>query len=149
MKFRKIKIISIFVILNLLTIFNLNYLSKKAVPLEIPNIFLGKGIFKLIFYIFLLLNAINVFLIYKKHRKISINYILSLVFINLIAYLFFFERLYGISFIVLIGMIINYIIEWIRFFKTSKFFHLFITCFLVFTLYVGILNFYVWVYNEM
>lgn len=150
LKFRNFKFIMLFLFLNILSVYFLNsFLKYRDDNLNVPLFFIGEFWFSMLFFIFLILNFVGMFLTYRKCGKGRVHYLILILVQTLCGYLFFVERLYGISFIILVLMILNFIYIGIKFFKISKIYPIIMILCLMWTTYMGILNFFIWVYNEM
>ncbi|MBU3102652.1 TspO/MBR family protein [Clostridium gasigenes] len=76
-------------------------------------------------------------------------YLLQLMINFLWSFIFFTFRLYGISFIVLIILLVLILITFIKFIKVDKIAGLLLIPYLIWVAYAGVLNFFIWVLNEM
>lgn len=76
-------------------------------------------------------------------------YIVQLLFNYLWSFIFFSFRLYGVAFIELVILFILVVITCIKFIKLDKLAGALLIPYLVWLIYAGVLNFLVWMYNEM
>lgn len=106
-------------------------------------------VFPIVWSILYFLLAVAIFLNYKKGGRDFLIYFISM-FINFSwSYIFFAQRLYGIGFLIIIVLIVLCIYLGIRFFKNSKISSLIMLIYLLWLSYAGLLNYFIWVYNEM
>lgn len=76
-------------------------------------------------------------------------YIVQLLFNYLWSFIFFSFRLYGVAFIELVIIFILVAITFIKFIKIDKLAGTLLIPYLIWLIYAGVLNFSVWMYNEM
>lgn len=106
-------------------------------------------VFPIVWSILYFLLAVAIFLNYKKDGKDFLIYFISM-FINFSwSYIFFAQRLYGIGFLIIIVLIVLCVYLGIRFLKNSKIASLIMLIYLLWLSYAGLLNYFIWVYNEM
>lgn len=105
-----------------------------------------------ILYVLMGLAAYRIYMLYKEGKETYGGYFyfwLQLIFNYLWVFLFFAFRLYGISFIWLIILLVLIIITFIKFIKADKIAGILLVPYLVWTIFAGVLNFYIWILNEM
>lgn len=73
--------------------------------------------------------------------QLSINFLWSIIFFNF--------RLYGISFILIIILLIFIILTTIKFFKLDKTAGLFMLPYILWVMFASVLTFFIWMLNEM
>lgn len=149
-KFNNFKFTMLFLFLNILSVYAINYFLKyMESDLRIPSFFIGRFWFLISFFMFLIFNFVGMFLIYNKCMGGMVCYFILILIQTLCGYLFFVERVYGISFIIMFLMILNFIYIGIRFYKISKSSSAIVLICLTWIIYASILIFFIWVYNEM
>lgn len=147
----KLKYLFLILIFNFLNFYYINifYENKNMLNfLKIPKFSLQSNILLTIFIVFYFIIAFCMFLNYKKGNK-NLIYFIFMVFKILWCYLFLVEGLYGLSFLLAIVLIILCTYMGMKFLKISKISSLIIFLYSIWLMYFCILNFFIWVYNEM
>lgn len=85
----------------------------------------------------------------KGGNNAYFTYWIQLVFNYFWSFIFFTFKLYGISFIWIVILFILVVITFIKFFKIDKKAGVLLIPYLIWLIYAGILNFYIWILNEM
>lgn len=150
-KFKNIRFLFFILIFNLLSIYYLKMFYKNSGILKflkIPKISLPNNILLIIFIILYFMIIFGMFLNYRKGGK-NLIYFTFIIIKILWGYLFLVERLYGLSFLLVIVLIILCTYMGIKFLKISKISSLIMFLYSAWLTYFCILNFFVWVYNEM
>lgn len=106
-------------------------------------------IFPIIWGILYFLLAYALFLNYKNGGKNFVAYIIAMVVNFSWSYVFFGQKLFGISFLIVIILILFCVYLGIRYFKNSKLASFIMGIYLAWLVYAGLLNYFVWMYNEM
>lgn len=113
-------------------------------------------VFPIVWTILYILMGISSYMVYiKKFENIDVSSALFVYEIQLLlncfwSFLFFGLRLYGIAFIELIVLLAFVILTIFRFYKkVGKKPALFLVPYLIWLVYAGVLNFYIWMLNEM
>ena len=76
-------------------------------------------------------------------------YLVQLCINFLWPFVFFSFRLYGISFIILVTLLILVVLTTLKFRKVDKTAAYLMIPYILWLCYAGVLNYFVWVYNEM
>ena len=112
-------------------------------------------VFPIVWTILYILMGIAAYRIFMRNKQGADDkggyffYLLQLMINFLWSFIFFTFRLYGISFIVLIILFILIVITFIKFIKVDKIAGLLLIPYLIWVAYAGVLNFFIWVLNEM
>lgn len=85
----------------------------------------------------------------EKGKRALTFYLVQLVLNFAWAFIFFSFRLYGLAFIEFIILLIFVVINTIKFFKIDKIAGLLMIPYILWLLYAGVLNFYIWKTYEM
>lgn len=115
-----------------------------------PNI-----VFSIVWIILYILMGIAAYRIFMKNKQGVDDrggyffYLLQLMINFLWSFIFFTFRLYGISFIVLIILFILIVMTFIKFIKLDKIAGYLLIPYLIWVTYSGVLNFFIWMLNEM
>lgn len=73
--------------------------------------------------------------------QLLVNFLWAIVFFNL--------RLYGISFIIIVALLVLIIITTIKFFKVDKIAGSLMVPYIIWVTFASYLTLYVWIFNEM
>lgn len=148
-KLKDIKCLFLIFMFNFLNFYCINIFYKSSpISLKAPKFTLGKNVVLIIFIIFYFAVGLCIFLSYKKGNK-NLIYFVFLAIKTLWGYLFLVERLYGLSFLLLVMIVILCTYIGIKFLKVSKILSLVIFLYSLWLIYFCILNFFIWMYNEM
>ena len=152
-KLKALKVFFLILLFNFLGVYVTNLLlgNEKVLynSLEKPWFSLPINLFPLIWSVLYLLLAIAVVLNYKKSGQHILIYILFMLINFYWSYIFFVQNLYGIGFFIIIILIISFLYLCIKYFKSSKLASFIVCIYLVYLVYVGLLNYFIWMYNEM
>lgn len=139
------------IIVGLLTKGNINTYDKLKKPVfSLPNI-----VFTIVWILLYILMGVAAYKIYKKNRMgfndngAYFYYLVQLMINFLWPFVFFTFRLYGISFVIIITLLILVIITTIRFFKVDKLAGYLMIPYIIWLSYASVLNYFIWMYNEM
>ncbi|ELC8458146.1 tryptophan-rich sensory protein [Clostridium perfringens] len=105
-----------------------------------------------ILYILMAIAAYRIFLRHKQGEKTKSAlwfYIIQLVLNFAWSIIFFHFKLYGLAFIELIILLIFIVITTIKFFKFDKIAGILMIPYIIWVSFAGVLNFFVWMLNEM
>lgn len=105
-----------------------------------------------ILYLLMGLASYRIYMLYKQGKETYGGYFyywLQLLSNYLWIFLFFSFRLYGISFIWLIILFIMIFITFIKFIKADRLSGILIALYMVWVIFAGILNLFIWILNEM
>lgn len=111
--------------------------------------------FPIVWSILYLLIAIAAYRVYMKNRngvddKGAYFYYLVQLLVNFLwPFIFFSFRLYGISFILICILLVLIIITTLKFKKVDNIASILMIPYIIWTTYASVLNFFVWMYNEM
>ncbi|WP_066894302.1 TspO/MBR family protein [Clostridium nigeriense] len=112
-------------------------------------------VFAVVWIILYILMGIAAYRIYVKNKS-NIDdkgayffYIIQLILNFMWSFIFFTFRLYGISFLWIIMLFVFVIITFIKFIKIDKIAGLLLIPYMIWLVYAGFLNFFIWVFNEM
>ena len=103
-------------------------------------------IINVIFYLFL---AFSVYFNYVKSEKNMFLYIIFTMIYFLWNYIFFVDKLYGISFLIMLLIILCFIFLGFKFLRYSKISSFIIFTYVIYLSYMALFNYYIWMYNEM
>lgn len=113
-------------------------------------------VFPIAWTILYILMGIASYMVYiKKYQNIDVSsalfvYQIQLLLNALWPFVFFAFRLYGLAFIELIILLVFVILTTIRFYQKSGLKTSFLlTPYILWLIYAGVLNFYIWMLNEM
>lgn len=106
-------------------------------------------VFPIVWSILYFLLAVAMFLNYKNGGRNFVVYLLSMILNFSWPYIFFAQKLFGIGFFVIVFLILFAIYLAIRYFKKSKIATLIMSLYLMWLIYAGLLNYFIWMYNEM
>lgn len=129
-----------------LSVFNpeLIYNSLNKPVFAVPSY-----VFPIVWGILYFLLAIGVTLDYRKEGKNLIVYIISMLINFTWTYVFFSQELYGLAFIIIVILMILTIYLGIKYLKTSKISSVIMLIYLIWLSYAALLNYFIWMYNEM
>lgn len=105
-----------------------------------------------IIYILIGIAAYRIFLRFKQGEKTKSAlwfYIIQLLFNFAWSIVFFYFKLYGLAFIELLILLIFIIITTIKFFRFDKIAGILMIPYIVWVSFAGVLNFFIWMLNEM
>lgn len=105
-----------------------------------------------ILYILMAIAAYRIFLRHKQGGKTKSAlwfYIIQLVLNFAWSIIFFYLKLYGLAFIELIILLIFIVITTIKFFKFDKIAGILMIPYIIWVSFAGVLNFFIWMLNEM
>lgn len=123
--------------------------------LKKPIINPPSNLFPIIWTILYILMGIAAYRIYMLNKQgiddkgAYFFYIVQLLFNLMWPFIFFTFRLYGISFIWLCVLFILVIITFIKFIKVDKIAGFLLIPYILWLVFAGILNFFIWLLNEM
>lgn len=112
-------------------------------------------VFPIVWTILYILMGIAAYRFFMKNKIKGLNsdgyfyYIMQLLFNFAWSFIFFTFRLYGISFLWLVVILIIVIITTIKFFKVDKLAGILMIPYILWLFFAGILNYFIWVLNEM
>ena len=113
-------------------------------------------VFPVVWTILYILMGIASYKVYiLKYENVDVSSALFVYYIQLLlnflwTFIFFGFRLYGLSFVELIFLVIFVILTIIRFYKKAgKKAALLLLPYLIWLIYAGVLNFFIWMLNEM
>ena len=106
-------------------------------------------IFPIVWAVLYFLLAYALFLNYKNGGINFFAYIVAMIVNFSWSYVFFGQKLFGISFFIVIVLILFCIYLGVRYFKNSKLASIIMGIYLSWLIYAGLLNYFVWMYNEM
>lgn len=112
-------------------------------------------VFPIVWTILYLLMGFSLYRIYM-HREVGENigtafffFIIQLLLNYLWPLIFFALRLYGLAFIELIILFIFVVITFIKFYKIDRLAGILFIPYIIWLLFAGVLNFFIWMLNEM
>lgn len=159
---KQLKIIPLFINLLIPTLggFLVWYINRNAITYYSANVkkpfFTPPGIvFFIVWSILYVLMGIAAYRIYVKNKENNKDngayffYLLQLMINFMWSFIFFTFRLYGVSFIWLIILLVFVIITFIKFIKIDKVAGFLLIPYIIWLLYAGVLNYFVWLLNEM
>ncbi|MBX7320788.1 tryptophan-rich sensory protein [Clostridium chauvoei] len=112
-------------------------------------------VFPIIWTILYVLMGISAYRIYMRNKQGANDngayffYLVQLIFNFMWSFIFFTFRLYGIAFIWLIILFILVIITFIKFIKVDKISGILLIPYMIWLIFAGVLNFFIWMFNEM
>ncbi len=117
--------------------------------LEKPSFAVPSFVFPIAWGILYFLLALAITLDYRKEGRNLFVYILSMIVNFSWSYIFFSQRLYGIAFFIIVVLIISSIYLGLKYFRNSKISSFIMLIYLIWLIYAGLLNYFIWMYNEM
>lgn len=126
------------------------YKSLKKFFLTPPDI-----VFVIVWTILYILMGIAAYRIYIKNKSYKDDngayffYLVQLILNFMWSFIFFTFRLYGISFLWIILLFIFVIITFIKFIKVDKIAGFLLIPYILWIIYAGVLNYFIWFFNEM
>lgn len=112
-------------------------------------------VFPIMWGILYILMGISAYRIYMKNKK-GINdngayfiYLVNLIFNLIWIFIFLTFRLYAISFLWISILFVLAIITFVKFIRIDKIAGFLLIPYVIWTLFVGVLNYFIWVFNEM
>ncbi|MGG5462614.1 TspO/MBR family protein [Clostridium sp. B9] len=112
-------------------------------------------VFSIVWTILYILMGIAAYRIYQRYKEgekakgTLLIYGLQLILNFAWSFIFFYFKLYGLAFIELIILLILIIITTIKFFRFDKISGLLMIPYIAWVSFVGVLNFFIWMLNEM
>ncbi|BAK80758.1 TspO/MBR family protein [Candidatus Arthromitus sp. SFB-rat-Yit] len=153
LKFKNIRVLIFALIFNFLGGYISSVLSGdlKLIydSLKKPSFSVPSNLFPIVWGILYLLIAIAVYLNYKNGGRNFISYIFSMLINFSWSIVFFAQRLYGIGFFIILFLIVFSIYLGIKYFKNSKIASFIMFIYIIWLTYAGVLNYFIWMYNEM
>lgn len=157
-KFKILPLICL-VILPVLGGILVGYITKNSAmiyeSLEKPIFSPPAIVFPIVWIVMYILMGLASYRIYM-HRELGEDvgstlffYLVQLLLNYLWPLLFFSFRLYGLAFIELVILFIFIIITFIKFFKIDKVAAFLLIPYVIWTVFAGALNFFLWMFNEM
>lgn len=152
-KLHNIRVFVVALIFNLLG----GYISNRLFgdvkllydSLEKPIFAIPSNLFPILWGIIYVLIAVAVYLNYKNGGRNFIAYVLSMLVNFSWSIIFFVQRLYGIGFFIILLLIVFSVYLGIKYFKNSKVASFIMCVYIVWLSYAGVLNYFIWMYNEM
>lgn len=126
------------------------YNSLKKFFLTPPNI-----VFVIVWSILYILMGVAAYRIYIKNKDNNDDkgayffYLIQLILTFMWSFIFFTFRLYGISFIWTIILFVFVLITFIKFIRIDKIAGILLTPYMLWLVYQGVLNYFIWFFNEM
>lgn len=126
------------------------YTVMNKAPFSPPAI-----VFPIVWTILYFLMAVAAYRIYmkgkedKSYRRPLTLYAIQLLLNFIWPFVFFGKMLYGLSFLLLLLILVMVILTTISFFKMDKIAGFLMIPYILWLCFAGVLNFYVWKYNEM
>lgn len=152
-KLHNIRILVFGLIFNFIGAYISNLLSGdvKGVydSLEKPFFAPPSIVFPIVWAIIYVLLAIALYLNYKNGGRGFTAYVVSMIINFSWSAIFFGQKLYGIGFFIILLLIVFCIYLGIKYFKRSKISSIIMVIYLAWLLYAGVLNYFIWMYNEM
>lgn len=112
-------------------------------------------VFPIVWTILYILMGIAAYRIYLRHKQGEKTkaalwfYIVQLLLNFAWSIVFFYFKLYGLAFIELIILLIFIVITTIKFFKFDKIAGILMIPYIIWVSFAGVLNFFIWMLNEM
>lgn len=152
-KFKNIKVLVFSLIFNFLGAYIVNLIcgdiSILYNSLKKPFFAPPSTLFPIVWSILYVLISVAVYLNYRKGGRDIIPYIISMLFNFSWSIVFFNQRLYGIAFFIILIIIVFSIYLGIKYFMNSKIASLIMFIYILWLTYAGVLNYFIWMYNEM
>ena len=139
----------------LVSYINRNTINYYSTTVKKPFFTPPSIVFIIVWSILYLLMGIAAYRIYIRNKvKNDDNgayffYLIQLILNFMWSFIFFTFRLYGISFIWIIILFVFVIITFIKFIKIDKIAGLLLAPYMLWLVFAGFLNFFIWVFNEM
>lgn len=134
---------------------NRNAMSVYNTTVKKPFFTPPSIVFIIVWTILYILMGIAAYRIYIKNKENNDDngayffYLVQLILNFMWSFIFFTFRLYGLSFIWIIILFIFVVITFIKFIKIDKIAGFLLVPYMLWLVFAGILNFFVWVFNEM
>ena len=134
---------------------NRNAMSVYNTTVKKPFFTPPSIVFIIVWTVLYILMGIAAYRIYIKNRDNNDDngayffYLVQLILNFMWSFIFFTFRLYGLSFIWIIILFIFVVITFIKFIKIDKIAGFLLVPYMLWLVFAGILNFFVWVFNEM
>ena len=129
----------------------INVYSTLEKPIFSPPPFIFMIVWPIL-YILMGLASYRIYMLRDQGENIGsalFFYIVQLLLNYLWPILFFSLRLYGVSFIELVILLIFIVITFIEFFKLDKISGILLIPYIIWVAFAGVLNFFLWMKNEM
>lgn len=126
------------------------YNSLKKFFLTPPNI-----VFVIVWSVLYILMGVAAYRIYIKNKNNNDDrgayffYLIQLILNFMWIFIFFTFRLYGVSFIWIIMLFVFVFITFIKFIRIDKFAGILLIPYMLWLAYEGVLNYFIWFFNEM
>lgn len=159
---RSIKIIPLVfnILVPLLGGFLVSYINRNAINFYSANVkkpfFTPPSIvFPIVWSILYFLMGIAAYRIYIRNKEHNEDngayffYLIQLILNFMWSFIFFTFRLYGVAFIWIIILFIFVAITFIKFIKIDKIAGALLFPYMLWLVFAGVLNFFIWVFNEM
>ncbi len=148
------------ILLPLLGGFLVSYINKNAITYYSANVkkpfFTPPSIvFSIVWGVLYILIGIAAYRIYIRNKENNEDnggyffYLIQLIFNFMWSFIFFTFRLYGVAFIWIIILFIFVVITFIKFIKIDKIAGALLIPYMLWLVFAGVLNFFIWVFNEM
>lgn len=125
--------------------------DKIKLPIFAPNSIVFSIVWPII-YLLMGIASYRIYMIRDEGKDVGTAlffYIIQLLLNYLWPFIFFSFRLYGLGFIELIILFIFVIITFVKFIKIDKIAGILLIPYLLWLIFAGTLNYFVWAYNEM
>lgn len=112
-------------------------------------------VFPIVWTVIYILMGVAAYRIYIKNKEgvddkdAYFFYIIQLILNFMWSFIFFTFRLYGISFLWIVLLFIFVVITFIKFIKIDKIAGALLIPYMIWLVYAGFLNFFIWFFNEM
>ena len=157
-KFKLIPLI-INILIPVVSAFIVGYLNKNSIAtyetLKKPFFNPPAIVFPIVWNILYILMGIAAYRIYMRNKQ-GVNdkgayffYLVQLIFNLMWSFIFFTFRLYAISFFWIIILFVLVIITFIKFIRVDKISAFLITPYMLWLIFAGVLNYFIWLLNEM
>lgn len=152
-KLKNIKVLILSLIFNFLGSYAIYLICGDTSPLynslKKPFFAPPSIVFPIVWGVLYVLIAVAVYLNYRKGGRDIIPYIISMFFNFSWSIIFFNQRLYGIGFFIILILIVFSIYLGIKYFMNSKVASVIMLIYILWLTYAGVLNYFIWMYNEM
>lgn len=132
--------------LSSLSVFNPELIYNS---LEKPSFAVPSFVFPIVWGILYFLLALAITFDYRKEGRNLFVYVFSMLTNFSWSYIFFSQRLYGIAFFIIIILIVFTLYLAFKFFRNSKISSFIMFIYLIWLTYAALLNYFIWMYNEM
>ncbi|AYE35411.1 tryptophan-rich sensory protein [Clostridium septicum] len=137
----------------------IGYLNKNTMNtyemLKKPIFTPPNNVFPIVWTILYLLMGVAAYRVYMRNKQGADDkgayffYLVQLMFNFMWSFIFFTFRLYGIAFIWLVVLFILVLITFIKFIRVDKIAAILLIPYMIWLMFAGILNFFIWMFNEM